>query len=185
MRHEILVAEPYGLQIIYETCYIFSSPDIIRQNQDPKIPFPPCSQFKWINLRGVNHYCIKTQDTQARLGLREHGWSHWALSGGHAKVQGLPVAGPSAHSGVPKAPTVHLTGPFSPDGNLLYIFDTRIFPPPCLTACKTTKSHFVHTKALIRAQWLSTPGTLRGLMMVWWEWDRKWTSVFSPVNSIM
>lgn len=89
-----------------------------------------------------------------------------AFSEGHAKVQGFPVAGLSARSGISKAPAVHLTGSFSPDGNLLYVFDTRLLPPPCLTACKTTKSHFVHTKALIRAQWLSTPGTWRRLMMV-------------------
>lgn len=62
---------------------------------------------------------------------------------------------------------------------------TCISSPPCLTACKTKKWHFVHTKALTRAQRISAPCTLKGLMMVWWEWHRKWTTVFSPVNGIM
>lgn len=140
-------------------------------------------------LTGVNHDGIKHPGHSGLTGsertLMESLGPQVALREGHAEVQGLPVAGPSARSGIPKAPAVHLTGPFSADGNLLYVFDTRLFPPSCLTAYKTTKSHFVHTQALIRAQWLSTPGTWRRLMVVWWEWDRKWTSVFSPVNSIM
>lgn len=118
--------------------------------------------------------------------------------GPHMALSEKSRKGPVASLGWPHQFTQVLTktlivqwiGPFSPrrykwQFAVHFRLHIYIFSLPYLTVCKTKKCRSVHTKALFRAQWLSTPCTFKGLMMVRWNWDSKWTSVFSPVKSML
>lgn len=63
MRHESFwLPNSMACRLIYETSYLFSNPTVSGKPRIPRIqvkmPSPPGSQIRWINL--VHTYCIKT-----------------------------------------------------------------------------------------------------------------------------